>query len=47
MLNQQTIDKLHMLKLMGRAQAFPAHRNQPAMDRLSFPERFGLLVEGQ
>ena len=47
MLNQQTIDKLHMLKLMGMAQAFTDQLNQPDMDRLSFAERFGLIVESQ
>ncbi len=47
MLNQQTIEKLHTLKLSGMAQAFTDQLNQPDMDRLSFAERFGLIVESQ
>jgi hypothetical protein len=47
MLNQQTINKLHIMKLNGMAQAFTDQLNQPDMDRLSFAERFGLIVESQ
>ena len=47
MLNQQTIDKLHTMKLIGMAQAFTDQLHQPDMDRLSFAERFGLIVESQ
>ena len=47
MLNQQTIDKLYALKLTGMAEAFADQLNQPDMDRLSFPERFGIIVDRQ
>jgi DNA replication protein DnaC len=47
MLNQQTIDKLHSLKLTGMAEAFADQLNQPDLDRLSFAERFGLIVDRQ
>jgi DNA replication protein DnaC len=47
MLNQQTLDKLHTLKLTGMAKAFTDQLNQPDMDRLSFAERFGLIVDRQ
>ena len=47
MLNQQTINKLHELKLTGMAEAFADQLNQPDMDRLSFAERFGLIVDRQ
>jgi len=47
MLNQQTLDKLHTLKLTGMAEAFTDQLNQPDMDRLSFEERFGLIVDRQ
>jgi DNA replication protein len=47
MLNQQTIEKLHALGLVGMAEAFNEQLQQPDMDRLSFEERFGLIVERQ
>jgi DNA replication protein DnaC len=47
MLNQQTIEKLHALGLIGMAEAFNEQLQQPDMDRLSFEERFGLIVERQ
>ena len=47
MLNQQTINKLHELKLTGMAEAFADQIKQPDMDRLSFVERFGLIVDRQ
>jgi DNA replication protein DnaC len=47
MLNQQTIDKLYSLKLTGMAEAFADQLNQPDLDRLSFAERFGLIVDRQ
>ncbi len=36
MLNQQTIEKLHALGLIGMAEAFNEQLQQPDMDRLSF-----------
>lgn len=47
MLNQQTIAKLHELKLTGMAEAFADQIKQPDMERLSFEERFGLIVDRQ
>jgi len=47
MLNQQTIHMLYALKLNGMAEALSDQLNQPDMDRLSFMERFGLIVDRQ
>ena len=47
MLDQQTIQKLHIMKLTGMAEAFQEQSAQPDMDRLSFAERFGLIVDRQ
>jgi DNA replication protein DnaC len=47
MLNNQTLEKLHALKLHGMADAFREQLQQPACDHLSFAERFGLLVDRQ
>ena len=47
MLNQQTIEKLHALKLIGMAEAFKDQLSQPDIDRLSFEECFGLIVDRQ
>ena len=47
MLNQQTIEKLHALKLIGMAEAFKDQLSQPDIDGLSFEERFGLIVDRQ
>ena len=47
MLNQQTIEKLHALKLIGMAEAFKDQLSQPDIGRLSCEERFGLIVDRQ
>lgn len=47
MLNQQTIEKLHTLGLIGMLEAFHEQLQQPDLDPLSFEERFGLIVERQ
>ena len=47
MLNQQTINKLRELKLTGMAEALAEQLEQPDMDRLSFVERLGLIVDRQ
>ena len=47
MLNQQTIDKLHTLKLHGLADAFRAQLETTEASQLSFEERFALLVDQQ
>ena len=47
MLNQQTIKKLHTLRLHGMAEAFRAQPQQAGITDLSFEERFALLVDQQ
>jgi DNA replication protein DnaC len=47
MLQQQTIEKLHTLRLHGMAEAFRAQTQQAGVTELSFEERFGLLVDQQ
>lgn len=47
MLNQQTIDKLHTMKLHGIADAFRAQLETTEAAQLSFEERFALLVDQQ
>lgn len=40
MLDQQTIERLSVMKLIGMAEAFAEQLHQPDLDRLSFTERF-------
>ena len=47
MLRNQTLDKLHTLRLTGMAQAFEQQIAQPALQALSFEDRFGLLLEAE
>jgi DNA replication protein DnaC len=47
MLNQQTTEKLHLMRLRGMAEAFTQQREEPQTMQLSFGERFGLLVDRQ
>ena len=47
MLNQQTIEKLHTMKLHGMADAFHIQLETTDAGQLSFEERFGLLVDQQ
>ena len=47
MLNQQTMEKLHALRLEGMAEAFRAQSQQTDISELSFEERFALLVDQQ
>ena len=47
MLNQQTLEKLHALRLHGMAEAFRAQAEQKGITELSFEERFALLVDQQ
>src|ERR1700685_396108 len=47
MLNQQTIEKLHAMKLHGLADAFRAQLETTEASQLSFEERFALLVDQQ
>jgi DNA replication protein DnaC len=45
MLTQQTLDKLHTLRLTGMREAFTQQLEQPATHELSFEERLALLVD--
>jgi DNA replication protein DnaC len=45
MLNQQTLEKLHALRLTGMAQAYGRQMEDTGIGSLSFEERFGLLVD--
>src|SRR5580692_2356182 len=47
MLNQPTIEKLHVMKLHGMADAFRAQLETAEAGQLSFEERFALLVDQQ
>jgi DNA replication protein DnaC len=47
MLNQQTLEQLHALRLQGMAEAFRAQSQQEGITELSFEERFALLVDQQ
>jgi DNA replication protein DnaC len=47
MLNEQTFDKLYLMKLLGMAEAFKEQSQQPSFQDLSFDERFGILVDRQ
>jgi len=45
MLNHQTMEKLHALRLTGMADAYRKQMEDTGMADLSFEERFGLLVD--
>jgi len=45
MLNEQTLEKLHAMRLDGMADAFKGQMIRPDMNDLSFEERFGFLVD--
>lgn len=45
MLNQQTVDRLHLMRLRGMAECFAGQLQNPDANDLSFEERFGLIVE--
>jgi DNA replication protein DnaC len=47
MLNQQTLEKLHSMKLFGMSEAFRAQIESAQTSGLSFEERFALLVDEQ
>jgi hypothetical protein len=47
MLNQQTIEKLHTMRMRGMAEAFTQQQEDPQTTQLSFEERFALLVDRQ
>jgi hypothetical protein len=45
MLNNQTLEKLHTLRLTGMAEAYRKQTEDVGMASLSFEERFGMLVD--
>jgi len=47
MLTQQTLNKLHDLKLIAMAEAFSQQLGQPDLGDLSFEDRFAMLVDRQ
>ena len=47
MLNEQTLDKLYLMKLLAMAEGFKEQLQQPSSHDLSFDERFGMLVDRQ
>jgi len=47
MLHQQTLEKLHALRVHGMAEALLAQSEQRGITELSFEERCGLLVDQQ
>jgi DNA replication protein DnaC len=47
MLNQQTIEKLCAMRLRGMAEAFREQQQEADIQRLSFEERLGLLIDRQ
>lgn len=47
MLKHPTLDKLLELKLLGMAEAFKQQSQMPEASKLSFDERFGLLVDAE
>ena len=47
MLTNQTLEKLHALRLHGMVQALEEQRRQTGITELDFEERLGLLVERQ
>ena len=47
MLNPQTIEKLHVMRMRGMADAFTRQQEDPQTTQLSFEERFALLVDRQ
>jgi DNA replication protein DnaC len=47
MLQEQTFEKLHAMKLAGMAEALKDQMGRADMDGLSFEERFAMLVDAQ
>ena len=47
MLNQQTIEKLHAMRMRGMAEAFAQQQEDTEAVQLSFEERFALLIDRQ
>ena len=47
MLMQPTMEKLHSMKLVGMVEAVRRQIEDPEISRLSFEERFALVVDHQ
>jgi hypothetical protein len=47
MLTQPTVDKLNSMRLNAMARSFMEQTSNPEMARLTFEERFGLIVDQQ
>ena len=47
MLNEQTLEKLHAMKLFGMAHAFRSQLESAQANGLTFEERFALLIDQQ
>jgi DNA replication protein DnaC len=47
MLNEQTVEKLKLLRLLAMAAAFTEQRGRADSNQLAFDERFGLLVDAE
>lgn len=47
MLNEQTYEKLSVLKLSGMAEGLKEQLKQPDMNELAFEERFAMLVDAE
>ena len=47
MLNSLTVSNLHLLGLNGMARALTLQQEQPQVQKLSFEERFGMLVDAE
>ena len=45
MLDEQTYDKLIAMKMHGLADAFQQYLDERGADKLSFKERFGLMID--
>jgi DNA replication protein DnaC len=45
MMNEATVTKLHEMKLSAMAASYRQQMGDPAVNKLSFDERFGLLVD--
>ena len=47
MLTEQTVDRLHHLRLAAMAETYLAQQRDPAAASLSFDERLGMLVDAE
>lgn len=45
MLNDQTVTKLHEMKLSAMAEAFKRQQTDPSFNSMPFEDRFGLIVD--